>query len=102
MRLVIRLLLINLMLFTIISHSYLSANETSENEILGIPVFPESKSSLGHIFRKINGHFENDTHENRKYILEAVAHPANKAGTMKQGVEVYFKIMPDGYHNTTH
>jgi hypothetical protein len=60
------------------------------------PRLLEKKSLLGHIFKKAKGHFEQDTPENRAYILEVVSSLKNKAGVDAFGKELYLKIMPDG------
>ncbi|QZA58152.1 ankyrin repeat domain-containing protein [Candidatus Rhabdochlamydia porcellionis] len=61
--------------------------------------FDENPVRLSHIFRrkKEGGHFTEDTPENRTYIRAAVSDPANRESINKHGVELYSKIMPDGY-----
>lgn len=73
-----------------------------EDAIISQPVtrkikFDTSPEKLGHIFRKKEGHFHEDTPANREYILAAVSDPANKVGENKFGREIYFKKMSDGY-----
>lgn len=60
------------------------------------PCFSNKQSISSHIFREATGHFKHDTPENRKYLLDAVSSPANRVGTTKYGVEIYFQMMPDG------
>ncbi len=60
------------------------------------PIFSNKQNVLSHIFCEKKGHFEHNTLENQKYILEAVSDPENRVGTNKQGVEIYFKMMQDG------
>ncbi|PWU15979.1 MAG: hypothetical protein C5B45_01510 [Chlamydiae bacterium] len=62
-----------------------------------IPVFAEKPGQRLHMFRKDDGHFSEDTPENRVYIRAAVSDPYNKEAVNNFGVELYSKIMPDGY-----
>lgn len=47
--------------------------------------------------KRPEGHFTEDTPENRAYIRTAVSDPANRESINKHGVELYSKIMPDGH-----
>lgn len=60
------------------------------------PKFSDTKSVLNHIFRDEEGHFHEDSIENRAYILEAVSSPSNRAAINNYGTEIYFKTMLDG------
>jgi|GEM_PF-5383056 len=97
MRFFFRLLLLSLIIFTSTSYATKNSDQLLDEKELKVPDFVEDKNVLGHIFRKAEGHFTVDTRENRQYILGAVSHPGNKAGVTKQGEELFFKIMPDGY-----
>ncbi len=79
-----------------------SSIEAKENQEWQQPRFPEQQSVLGHIFKKSKGHLEQDTPENRAYILQAVLSPKNKVGVDAFGKEIYFKIMPDGTQAWAH
>ncbi|HEV3269899.1 MAG TPA: ankyrin repeat domain-containing protein [Candidatus Rhabdochlamydia sp.] len=61
--------------------------------------FTENPEKISHMFRTKNpeGHFTEDTPENRAYIRTAVSDPSNRESINKHGVELYSKIMPDGY-----
>ncbi|PWU15982.1 MAG: hypothetical protein C5B45_01525 [Chlamydiae bacterium] len=61
------------------------------------PPFDETRSRNGHMFRDKEDHFIEDTPENRTYIHAAVSDPANRKAVNNYGVELYFKVMPDGY-----
>ena len=67
-----------------------------------VPAFVEKPGQRLHIFRKADGHFSEDTPENRAYIRAAVSDPANKEAVNNHGVELYSKIMPDGYRAWAH
>lgn len=64
-----------------------------------LPPFDESPERLSHMFRaaKKGGHFTEDTPENRTYIRAAVSNPTNLEAVNNKEVELYSKIMPDGY-----
>ncbi|MFN8524644.1 MAG: RHS repeat-associated core domain-containing protein [Chloroflexota bacterium] len=55
-----------------------------------------SEASAPHIFRDEEGHFTEDTPENRELIREVAGDPANYLGHNKSGVDWYAKILPDG------
>ncbi|VHN99541.1 ankyrin repeat domain-containing protein [Candidatus Rhabdochlamydia sp. T3358] len=61
--------------------------------------FDENPVRLSHMFRrkKEGGHFTEDTPKNRAYIRAAVSDPSNRESINNFGVELYSKIMPDGY-----
>ncbi|MGB7127575.1 MAG: hypothetical protein WBD50_00595, partial [Candidatus Rhabdochlamydia sp.] len=62
-----------------------------------IPPFAEKPGQRLHMFRNDEGHLSEDTPENRAYIRAAVSDPSNRESINKHGVELYSKIMPDGY-----
>jgi hypothetical protein len=66
------------------------------------PLLAVTPDKLGHIFSKEEGHFTKDTPDNRAYILSAVSHPDNKDAVNKFGLEMYSKVMPDGYRAWAH
>ena len=61
-----------------------------------IPPFAEKPGQRLHMFRNDEGHFTEDTPENRAYIRTAVSDPTNRESINKLGIELYSKIMPDG------
>lgn len=81
-----------------LAHSALKPNVNHCND----PIFLETPSKLAHIFRDKEGHFSKDTPENRAYILAAMSNSANRKVINKFGVELYFKVMPDGYQAWAH
>ena len=62
-----------------------------------IPPFVEKPGQRLHVFRNDDGHLSEDTPENRAYIRAAVSDPTNRESINNFGVELYSKIMPDGY-----
>ena len=66
------------------------------------PPFNETRDTLGHIFVNKRTHLSKDTPENRAYILSAVSDPANRRAINSHGLEMYDKIMPDGYRAWAH
>jgi ankyrin repeat protein len=67
-----------------------------------MPRFEEDPNVLGHIFKKTKGHLIDDTPENRKIILEAVANPENWVTKTKFGTDIYVKVLPDGSQAWAH
>jgi hypothetical protein len=59
---------------------------------------PKNDAQLKHIFRKSKkgGHFENDTLENRRLILDTVKNIENYVGKKPTGNEWYARILDDG------
>lgn len=97
-------LLIFLIVAFIISTSFSSEEKILEsylktfNSSQIIP-FLDKKETFGHIFREEIGHFKEDTPENRAYIAAATSSPENYVSTNKFGVDMYLKVMPDGYQS---
>lgn len=92
----------------IVQNENLKTKQVSENHFTGKipgwipPQITDRSDKLGHIFRDSEGHFSENTRENRAYIEAAVADPANKVGENKFGREIYCKMMPDGYRAWAH
>jgi hypothetical protein len=57
---------------------------------------PDNPSITNHIFRPKEGHFPDDTPENRKKIEDVANDPDNYQGTDRHGKEGYSKTNPDG------
>lgn len=67
-----------------------------------LPVFRDEKSFINHIFRTKEGHFSQDTPENRQYILAAASNPENRVAIDNYGVGIYLKAMFDGRQAWAH
>jgi len=55
-----------------------------------------NEKSVGHIFRKEEGHFESDTKQNRDQLEDLANDSDNKLGSDKYGNDWYAKSLPNG------
>ena len=60
------------------------------------PFFPQKRDKLCHIFNKNNGHFKEDTPQNRAAILKVTSNPHNITGRDAHGKTYYTQTLPCG------
>lgn len=60
------------------------------------PLIQIDERRLRHIFRSAEGHFPDDTPENRRRLLRVANHPANRLGRDLFGILWAAETVPDG------